>query len=265
MPGLDMRRLRGRHTRLRLTTEALKLFGARGFKATTTLAIARAARANQASIRYHFGGKRGLYLAVAHLVAADGARAMQPLLARSREKHDRGDDARALLVEMMQTFARQLFKYNDGGAAASLVTRELGSPGIGYTTVYEGFVRDVHVEATSLLTRATKRLRRDPGAIIDAHALVGGVLGFAAARKAFTQRSYRPINSDDRVETICERIAIATIHLTQCEKSPRPAKDLPSSPLLSPRNRPRGSRTARVGKAPQLCCGSPPSNTVIRE
>ena len=243
MPRLDMRRQRGRRTRQRLTASALKLFGARGFKATTTLAIAGAARANQASIRYHFGGKRELYLAVAHLIATEGSRAMHSLLERSRKQVDRGDDARALLSAIMQEFARQLCKYSDQGAAASFLARELGSPGVGYTTIYEGYVRDVHLEATSLLARATKRFRRAQSAIIDAHALVGAVLGFVAARKAFKQRSGRSTNSDERIEAICERIAEATAGMTECGRNPRPTRAKPSSRLRSSRSRPSGSRT----------------------
>ena len=61
---------RGDATRLALIHAALDLFGAKGFEASSTRAVAAAAGANLGSIAYHFGGKQGLRLACAdHVVA----------------------------------------------------------------------------------------------------------------------------------------------------------------------------------------------------
>lgn len=244
-----MRRQRGRRTRLRLTTHALKLFGARGYKATTTLAIARAAHSNQSSIRYHFRDKRGLYLSVAVQIATEGARTMLPLLARSRAMSSGLTDARALLTEILQEFARHVCKSSDNGAAASFVARELGTPGIGYDTIYEGYVRDIHLAVTSLLARTTKRFPRAQSAIIDAHALIGAVLGFAAARAVFKQRSFRAVYNDQRIEEICERIALVTAHITVGDLGTLRTTILPPSTSRSIPNQPRRSRKARADRA----------------
>jgi AcrR family transcriptional regulator len=48
-------------TRKRLLAAATRLFAERGFHHVTVRQICRAARANLASINYHFGGKEGLY------------------------------------------------------------------------------------------------------------------------------------------------------------------------------------------------------------
>jgi AcrR family transcriptional regulator len=48
-------------TRARLLTAAEQLFADRGFKKVTVRDICRAARANVASVNYHFGDKLGLY------------------------------------------------------------------------------------------------------------------------------------------------------------------------------------------------------------
>ncbi len=61
---------RGAATRAALIRVGLDLFGARGFEAASTRAIAAAAGANVAAIAYHFGGKEGLRLACADHVAA---------------------------------------------------------------------------------------------------------------------------------------------------------------------------------------------------
>jgi hypothetical protein len=48
----------------RILAAARELFAARGFKGTTTAAIARRARANEALIFRHFPGKKGLFTAI---------------------------------------------------------------------------------------------------------------------------------------------------------------------------------------------------------
>ena len=215
MPHVDLRRQRGRRTRERLILAALKLFGAQSFKAVTTRAIAQSAHANQASIRYHFGGKRQLYLAVAHRITSDAQAALQPALERSRARTVDTAGTRASLIEIVRAFARHMCMYSDNCAAASFIARELATPGSGYSMIYEGFFRDVHAEVTTLLARATARLPRDQGAIIDAHALLGSALSFAAARKALKQRSFRPISSEERLDAIAARLAEITTRVAE--------------------------------------------------
>ena len=72
---------RGEATRLALIRAALDLFGAKGFEAASTRAVAAAAGANLASIAYHFGGKEGLRLACADHVVQTIRGALAPALA----------------------------------------------------------------------------------------------------------------------------------------------------------------------------------------
>ena len=58
---------RDRETRERLLTSAAQLFADRGFRKVTVRDICRAARANVASVNYHFGDKSGLYREVLQL------------------------------------------------------------------------------------------------------------------------------------------------------------------------------------------------------
>ena len=75
---------RGEPTRAALFASALDLFGAKGFDAASTRAIAAAAGANVASIAYHFGGKEGLRLACADHVVDTIPRLPRPALRRGR-------------------------------------------------------------------------------------------------------------------------------------------------------------------------------------
>ncbi len=58
---------RDRETRDRLLKAAAQLFADRGFKKVTVRDICRSARANVASVNYHFGDKTGLYREVLQL------------------------------------------------------------------------------------------------------------------------------------------------------------------------------------------------------
>ncbi|GAA5542575.1 hypothetical protein Brsp02_03205 [Brucella sp. NBRC 113783] len=55
-------------TRMALIHAALRLFGSKGYDATSTREIAGFAKANIGSIAYHFGGKEGLRLAAADYI-----------------------------------------------------------------------------------------------------------------------------------------------------------------------------------------------------
>jgi AcrR family transcriptional regulator len=216
---VDSRLARGRNTRRRLLMAALRAFGARGFDAVTTREISRASRANQASLWYHFGGKQQLYLAVASLIAEDGNKVLGPLLQRARREAISRASARALLDEVMSAFTRHLLKLSDDNAAASFVARELATPGTAYSTIYGMYIRELHVEVTSLLARATARHRRAHDAVVDAHALIGSALGFIAAGKTFKYRSWRPTNSEERVAAIVSRIAHVSARLSDRGKA----------------------------------------------
>lgn len=60
-------------TRERLLAAGLALFGRHGYDGVTTRMLAAAARVNQSAIPYHFGGKEGVYRAVAEFIAAEMA------------------------------------------------------------------------------------------------------------------------------------------------------------------------------------------------
>jgi AcrR family transcriptional regulator len=252
MPRADARRNRGRNTRRRLLTSALRAFGARGFDAVTTREISHAAGANQASIRYHFGGKQQLYLAVASLIAEEGRDALRPPIERSLTQAVNASSARAMLQELMSAFTRQLLKLSDDGAAASFIARELATPGAAYSTIYDLYIRDLHREVTSLLARATARHRSAHDAIVDAHALVGSALGFVAARKAFTYRSWRPTNSDDRVAAIAKRITHVAARVSDREQalpSRRSTSGRMAAGSLARKSMRRGDRRSREATA----------------
>ena len=92
---------RGDETRQRLIAAATEVFGRLGFEAASTRAIADAAGANLAAIPYHFGGKEGLYLAVADAIAAGMLAQLGPVL-DAIEAGFRADQPRAAVLATMR-------------------------------------------------------------------------------------------------------------------------------------------------------------------
>ena len=111
-----------RETRERLLRAAERLFADRGFKDVTVRDICRTARANVASVNYHFGDKLGLYREVLQS-AIDRMRATN----EAARAAGAGQTAEEQLRRYITIFlSRLLASGND--TVHKLVTRELNDP-----------------------------------------------------------------------------------------------------------------------------------------
>ena len=144
----------GDQTRMALMMAGIRLFGAKGFEATSTREIAAAANANIASIAYHFGGKEGLRLACAEMVA----RRIQGVVGPALQAIDPGDDPAAA----QRAFERVIMEVTDfmlgqveARDIAGFMVREMGTPGIVLDKVYADFILPVHRSLCVLLGLAT--------------------------------------------------------------------------------------------------------------
>lgn len=132
----------------RLLDAAEELFAARGFDSVSTREIADAAGVNLAGIRYHFGGKRGLYLAVLRrAMDRSGASAAWSLLAEPVSGPSR---AAEVLVGFVRTYLQGLFEGEESGAAC-LAMKEAAEPGGAADMVVEEFVRPHHERLCALV------------------------------------------------------------------------------------------------------------------
>lgn len=114
---------RGDETRERIITEAVKLFGERGFIGASTRDIATAAGVNAPALQYYFENKEGLYQACAEYITNDLKARFVPAMRQASDalKNDAGSDVlidvflaiQAVMLEcvLMQPFAsaRRLF------------------------------------------------------------------------------------------------------------------------------------------------------------
>jgi len=183
---------RGDATRQKLLTAAIDVFGQYGFDGTTTRALAGAAGVNLQAIPYYFGGKEGLYLAAAdHLatmISCHVAGRRQQVQARLADIGAQGrqatpDEARELLVELLQTLAEVMVSEKSRAWARFLI-REQMEPTEAFARIYENVMRPM-VEAIRRL--AGILLDDDPGSErvrLRALSLIGGVMVFRVANAA---------------------------------------------------------------------------------
>jgi AcrR family transcriptional regulator len=124
-----------RETRERLMRVAEQLFAERGFKDVTVREICHAARANIASINYHFGDKLGLYREVIH-TAID---AMREATDAARHAGD-GQPPEAQLRLYIVLFLRRLLAPGSE-SVHRLINREVSEPTVALDDLVDQGVR----------------------------------------------------------------------------------------------------------------------------
>ncbi len=179
-------------TRQRLIETGLDIFGRVGFEAASTRAMAEAAGANLAAIKYHFGGKKGLYLAVARHIAELVSRNVGGAAQKAREALDSGaldrSTAALLLEEVVILAARNIVANPDAARWARFILREQFEPTEAFDIIYASIMGRMHTTVTRVVAIV---LDLDPDreeAKLEAFALVGQVLVFRVARAAVLRR-----------------------------------------------------------------------------
>src|SRR5437763_13969812 len=93
-------------TNHRLLETAIDHFGRKGIEGASTRAIAAAAGTTMSSITYHYGSKRGLYLAAARHIADQMGERMTPALAASETRSREGEGPDAALPALLAIIDR---------------------------------------------------------------------------------------------------------------------------------------------------------------
>jgi len=183
-------RASGRETRQKLISAALDLFGRIGFEATSTRAIAQAAGANIGSIKYHFGGKEGLYAAVAEHIAEGISGTILPIIAESRARpgEPTPDTAREVLIAILLGFNHLMVANPETEGWARFIMREQMAPSVAFDILYEGVMGRAHGFMTELVAKITGDPPESPAARLTAFAMIGQVLIFRVARAAVMRR-----------------------------------------------------------------------------
>ncbi|NBX65597.1 MAG: DUF1956 domain-containing protein [Proteobacteria bacterium] len=146
-------------TRRRLIDAGMELFGVNGFDATTTRALADAAGANLAAIPYHFGGKDGLYRAVAQAVIDGLNDQMGSFLDSVQREMDAGvgspHQAMALIERLMADFAEVVLQRPEADNWVCFVMREQMQPTEAFSILYDSPIKRMRDLFSKLLSHVS--------------------------------------------------------------------------------------------------------------
>ncbi|GAA0328582.1 CerR family C-terminal domain-containing protein [Morganella psychrotolerans] len=197
-------------TREKLIQTGIRLFALYGMNGVRTRQLAEEAGVNQSAIPYHLDGKQGVYAAVIRKITDDlaemtnAAQADAALQQLALEPEPDKESLRRVLVSLMKGLGQALLS-PDHALYAQLILREQLEQTEHYDVIYHTFILPVHERLTSLI-RLVEPETDMQTAIIAAHALIGQVLGFVVAKKAYLRRSGLEMISDNELPLILHQI-----------------------------------------------------------
>ncbi len=187
MPTTVLTDPRSEVTRQRLIDTGLALFGLYGFDGVTTRQLAQVARVNQAAIPYHFGGKEGVYLAVAEQITARIAPQIQRLQNELANRIDK-ETPQALLLELTLSLADIAFTPENQTSWFIFLTREQFHPTAAADILHRGFILPAHNMIGTLLARITGTQADSADIILLTHAYLGQLINFAVGKTTLSRR-----------------------------------------------------------------------------
>ena len=181
---------RGAQARLSLVRAAVEVFGESGLEAATTREIAQRARQNIAAIAYYFGGKEGLYLAVAeHIVEVIMAHVgpvmdeVEAFLAQPRRSQQRSlDYIRRLLALSIGTNQTMI-------PVTGIIVREQTHPTKAFSILYDGCLERLQRLGAGLIRAYIGNGPSEKECIVRFHAMLGEALAFRFARETILRRA----------------------------------------------------------------------------
>ncbi|TLF49106.1 DUF1956 domain-containing protein [Halomonas urmiana] len=175
-------------TRDRLIQAGIRLFGEFGFEATTTRGLAEAAGANIGSIAYHFGNKRGLYLAASRYIAEQLRRRLSLDAAAAPAPVEDRDAVLATLRALARRMVRTFTEDEECRRWLLLVMREQVHPGEAFEILQAEAFGPVQRRLGGLIARLTGRAVDDRRVILETHTLIGQIVFFLIGREPLLRR-----------------------------------------------------------------------------
>ncbi|MDI3338163.1 CerR family C-terminal domain-containing protein [Defluviimonas aestuarii] len=168
-----------------LIAAGLKLFGQKGFAATSTRELAAEAQANIASIAYHFGSKDGLRQAC----GAEVARRIGAVLnASALPQPDTPETAELQMEMILRAMARFVIASREAEPLIPFMLREVGEGGPVLDTVYAAMIEPMHRRFCALWAIATGQEAESEITKLTVFSLIGQVLYFRIGRPIVARR-----------------------------------------------------------------------------
>lgn len=177
--------------RERLIMAGLEIFGRLGYEAASTRMLALKADVNLAAIPYYFGGKEGLYHATVEKIIEYGKRKIFPELEKIKKRLQSGNPSREELIKMLNGLMSHyvdIVTNEETCRFAPIIMREQIQPTSAFSIFYNEMIEEEHKVCTILVARLLKLSSESPEAIMRAHAFLGQVMMFLAARTTILRR-----------------------------------------------------------------------------
>jgi TetR/AcrR family transcriptional regulator, regulator of cefoperazone and chloramphenicol sensitivity len=168
----------------RLLDTAIDQFGRKGTDGASTRAIATAASTTMSSITYHYGGKKGLYLAAARHIADQMGERITPVLAASERGSSEDESPDAALVALLSIIDRfvEVMVHPESAAWARFIVREQMEPTEAFDVLYGGVMGRLVDHLSALIVRIGEGRYDHAEARLKTVAIVGQALVFRVAR-----------------------------------------------------------------------------------
>jgi TetR/AcrR family transcriptional regulator, regulator of cefoperazone and chloramphenicol sensitivity len=190
--------------RKRLIEAGLDLFGKYSFDGASTRMLVERAEVNLAAIKYYFGGKEGLYLAVADHIVEQVEGLLGPRLAKVREALKKEalskEQTFHLLCELLEFLITCLLGPPQTDKWLSIVVREQLCPSEAFDILFEGFMRPLDQILFDLVARIMGPGQDDQEVKIRVFAIMGQIMMFhispSAIKRTLNWENYEPENLD---------------------------------------------------------------------
>lgn len=181
-------------TRERLLQAAVIAFGRRDYDGVSIRKVVEAAGANIAAISYHFGGKRGLYLATVAFLADRLHAGMANQRRQIEQAISLGEPQRCadLLCGFLGQFLEQMLTGKLGESAPGIIFREQHRPTDAFDILYAKLLEPMHTTLASLVACHLGRAADEREVIMLSHALLGQTMIFRIGRTALLRRLNLP-------------------------------------------------------------------------
>jgi len=168
----------------RLLDTAIEQFGRNGLEGASTRAIAAAAGTAMSSITYHYGGKKGLYLAAARRIAEQIAERLAGTLQGAPDPDTLDAENALVQILALTDAALGLMLSPESLSWSRFIIREQAEPTEGFQILWERVMGPVTGRLVPLVQRAAGGRFRPAEARVRAVTIFGQVLVFRVARAA---------------------------------------------------------------------------------
>ena len=172
-----------------LIAAGLKLFGQKGFAATSTREIAAEAGANIASIAYHFGNKDGLRLACGHEVRRRIGGTVAAVLEGPADAPPPSPDEAMMQIEAaIRAMTAFLLTQRAAEDVVPFMLREVAENGANLDMLYDGMIVPAHGRFCALWAAATGNAPDSERTRLIVFSAIGQILYFRIGRPIVERR-----------------------------------------------------------------------------